>query len=665
MLNRIPTLAAALICALSCAATLSHAQEEEYEGFPADRVRKIYPESHVPDPVYPENRVVLRRVDVEQDGPGMRISGEIFTDMESDSVPMGEDLPRGQLMDLMLTVDLYHFEEMIGREDNGTIRLPVIDQKDPGRRVDGQSTRVTITETLSGFGFTTFELPPMEALLAPGIYQLVASLNLPAQTAEIRNATKWVSELYGAEVESVPDRDANGNIVGFRDEFNDVMKNPALHTKWHDELITRIRTLEDAAEIWVGAVKQDNRVEMVPPEEAGDRDPANIMIWTKHHEYANQVVKYETEIEEIDDDWADRELEVFKNLDRGDGAEASEASIERKERSLRNEVRRVQRDNPELITMYGGNATEAEQNMVLAATTARRAVVKQIVEFQEFLVRRYWELLDGHFHYGGWQSVNVPCHRLYEAILTDDPATLEADLIDERDAREETHGGADGYLEMRRKDFENYPSEVQTEALRYVRSRFLSNAWFPGRWVEKPSGAPRHIIREGDRNTYYAWRREFITDFLERTDEVLEDLDTTHWYANAVWPTMLESARTVRDDVICQAYSWEYYIRVEVLSSEDGEPADREVRNSIRDEVVADWEDEAESSAGEDLDLARYHGKSQHDPSSIKSRYDGGIARMKRFLVIKDFAYQFRRAKGAADEDDPLLGFRPRTVPGR
>ncbi|MCB9932444.1 MAG: hypothetical protein H6841_03390 [Planctomycetes bacterium] len=623
---------AALVLALLSGALSA---QDDYIGFPMERVRMARPESRPPEETYPQNRVIIRNTNLALAGTGMQISGDVWTDFEADRVPMGTDLPKGQLTGVRVNVELYYYDTVLERDPTTeAVQEPKIDPRNPGRLVEGQMVTVTVEQTQGSYGLVRFSLPALKKPLAPGLYRLVARVRFMSQDEKIRQAVKWCSNWYGARGEQDPDT--------LEMIWKDVMANPGLHEEVYEDLIQLTGEVSDVSLLWIGEVYKNGNLELVAPAQGTDRKPANYLVWSNHLMVIDQLIGYENQLDNVDD-VVDKALEEKLKVQPRKNATQKEiddlkARKEQWKEDAKEEKALIRRENGALIEQYCGRTTKAEVKMHTSAVAARMSILQQIANLQEYLSYRYWCLIDGHLLYSGFHTVNHPAHQAWQAIQDKDNQKAGRERVqkDDKDARE-------AKWEKRRVDWKYFPAEISKAAFDYLRTKEEKADFDPVKFTEKDGNGFMLDIAK-----WAEYRSEFISGFLEKTDALLAEVDTSSVYAVQIWPQAYSQAKSARDDVIVMTYSWEYYIRTDQMKE------DKQV-------VIAGWEREAASMPA--LKLADYYRSANNAPGTVKTRFDGSLRLVRSQAKVDTFISSYRRAIDKQIDPKALPGKMPPSAP--
>lgn len=628
---------AALMLALLSGALLA---QDVYTGYPMERVRLVRPEIKPPEDVYPQNRVIIRNTNLALVQNGMQVSGEVWTDFEADRVPPGTDLPKGQLTGLRVAIELLYYDTVLMRDPKTEAVLePKLDPKDPGRLVEGQHMSVTVTQTEGNFGLVRFSLPVLQKPLAPGVYRLVARVRFKSQESKLQQSIKWCSDWYGAR--GVEDNDTNEMF------WTEVMADPELHEEVYRELMDITGEVNDTSLLWIGEIYKDGNLELIAPAQGTDRKPANYMVWSYHMLVVDQLIKYEYELDNVDQ-VVDAELE--QKLKAETRKDAKPEEIKRLE-ELKEEWKkqaaetksRVRRENTALIEQFKGRTSKAEVKLHTSSVAARMAILQQIAKLHDYLTFRYWSMLDGHLLYTGYHSINAPAYQAWEAIEKKDNRAASLARKQKLAEVDAAPGGRKAKWDTRAEQWKYFPPEAMKAAFDYLRTKEEQDKFDAEKFTEKDGDA---IIL--DVAKWAEYRTDFIVKWIELTDQLLADVDTSSVYAVQIWPQAYAQAKSARDDVIVLTYAWEYYIRTEQMEE------DKKV-------VMESWVREGESMPT--LKLSNYYGRGNNAPGSIKTRFDGSLSIVRSQARIGDFGAAYRRALDKGIEPKFLPGQRPPSAP--
>lgn len=625
---------ASLILVLSAGALIA----QDYTGFPENRMRQTRPDNQnvfMPEEVYLENRVVIRTTDILTVGRGMQIRGDILTDFDADSVPPSDtSLPRGQLHNINITVELFYYDKVVERDlTTGKAKLPKIDPKDEGRIVDGQSVTVQPKQSYAGFGLANFELPALSRPLAPGIYKLVARVRLKSQSGDNQRAFKWMSDWYGQR--------SSYDEETFETIFEPVMGNPTIHEEVYQELLNRYAFVKTENLIWVGEILKNDNLDIVLPGAGTNRKSANIAIWSHHAMIAEQLFDYEYQLDNVDE-VIDKDLELKLKVDG-----ATEEMKEKWKKEAEEEKARIRRDNKDLIEKYGGRLSKEELSMLTSTKAARMAVMDQILAFHEYMTYQYWVLVDGLLSYAGWHTVNVPAYNAYEAVQKQDMESGAAARVAALNAAREADGGLQARWDLRREQWKFLPPEATTLAFKYLRTKEELPDWDAKKFVEKRGNKIELNIEEWEK-----FREDFIVEFYNESEKMLERVTTSRVYANLVWPEAYSAAVDARDDVIRSTFAWEHLIRT-----------DKNLMAETTEAVQEGWKNSPVQNL-EGIELSQYYSKGTAAPGTLKMRFETSCNQLKSIVGLKSFTVVYRRALEAENVDRRNLpGKRPPSAP--
>lgn len=626
-----------LLATLSIVLSAVALNAQDYTGFPETRMRQTRPDNQnvfMPEEMYPENRVVIRSTDIMMVGRGMQISGDILTDFDADIVPATDNVtPRGQLSKINVTVELFYYDVVLERDlTTGRAKPPKIDPKDEGRPVAGQSVTVQPTQSFAGFGLASFSLPVLTKPLAPGVYRLVARMRFKSQSNELQQAFKWMSDWYGSR--STYDEET------FETIFEPVTGNAKLHEEVYRDLINRVGQVKTESMIWIGEIWKNGVVELVSKEQSGARKPANFAIWSYHAVIIDQVLQYENQLDNVDE-VIDAELEKKLAVDG-----ATEEMRERWRSEAEEDKIRIRRDNKDLIAKYGGRLNKEELKMLSTSKTAVATVMDQVLQFHEYLVYKYWVLVDGVLSYGGWHTVNVPGYNMWEAVSKKDVDVSTTRRVAALEAVKEQPEGISGRWDTRREQWQFYPPEVTQIAFKYLKTKEETADWDAKSFAKRKGQNVDLQLEEWEK-----FREDFIVDFYNTSQKLLDDVTTTGVYSTQVWPEVLSSAQEARDDVIRSTYSWEHLARTDENFGDTSE-------------AVQEWWKQSPIQSLEGIELAPYYKKGTAQPGTLKLRFESGCSRVKKTIGLAGFQVAYRRALEAERVDRKNLpGKRPPSAP--
>ncbi|MCB9893869.1 MAG: hypothetical protein H6839_05450 [Planctomycetes bacterium] len=627
---------AALMLALLTGAL---AAQEDYTGYPESRVRQVRPESQPPDELYDQNRVIIRKTNVILTGQGMQISGEVVTDFDADSVPPGEDLPKGQLLGLKVNVELYYYDTVLERDASGKVKDPKIDPKNQGQLVEGQMATVNVDDYFGKYGLARFTLPVLTKPLAPGIYRLVAHVRFKTQENKLLSAIKWCGDLYGSRGEADPD---TMEMI-----WHNVMNDPALHDEVYRFLVDTKGELRDETLLWIGEICKEGNLELVSPAQGTSRKPANYLIWSYHLVVVDQVLAFQNQLDNVDE-VIDKELADKLKVTPKSGATDEEIKKlndlkEKWKKDAEEDKKRIKRDNADLITKYGGRTTKEEAKLYTSAVAARAEIMEQIAQLHEYLTLKYWILTDGYLPYSGFHRINHPAWQAWDAIDKKDNKKAAVDRVTKLRDAQEAAGGLAAKWETRKTQWQYCPPEMVTAAFDYLRTKEEKTDFDPENFTEKDGDV---FVLKVDK--WVEYRNDFIAKLIEETDKMFAELDTKTIYCVQVWPQALAQARSARDDVITLSYSWEYYIRTEQMKED-------------KETIKEGWR--REGDARPNLHLDNYFSRATNAPGTIKNRFDGSINLVQSAANIKQFTVIYTRAVQAKVDVKALPGRRPPSAP--
>jgi hypothetical protein len=602
-------------CTLLTAAFTSdslNAQESYAGGYPVERVRVVRPEGHMPSLLYYQQRVIFQDIQVVTDGRGMTVLGAVITDFEADIVPSGTDLPTGQL-EVEVEVQLYH-ERTNLRVRQGEVEHPRLDPTRMGSPVAGQSARFVARDTYGPYGFSRFQLPTMERPLAPGIYRLEAKVVFGGQTGGIRRALKYCSDWYGAEVVGQDD-------ITLEPIFRRIIDEEDRHEEFYDQILNTVGQVSTVSVLYIGETLRDNRVTLTAPQSGTTRNPANFMIWSDHVRQVGEVLNYQNQFQQVDD-----ELEELRSRDGVPPERIREAE----------EYAPIMRQTiQQNIDMLGGEASREETDLFRTHEAARQGVLESIMRFEHYLTQRYWCITEGHLTYAGWHTMNSVGFNIFNAIERNDMEAQPKQRRAELQRHRESEGGLEGVWERRREAWRFRPREVWDIVRPYLRTKEESDTWDADKFTMEVDG--RVMI---DLEKFSEFRLNHITSIIESINPLIEEVRTTNLYHNQVWPTALADVERARDLVLTLGFSYEYFVRVR----QQDEPPER---------VTESWESLAEQMPG--FELTRLFARARGAPGTIKTQFDTAISNVGNTTGLVEFQVLYRRAveSGAGGGDLP------------
>jgi hypothetical protein len=659
------------------------AQNPDATGYPEHRVRQLKDSTkYYPEPYYPQNRLILRNVNLAAAGAGMQITGTVISDFEADRLPPGETTIEPGQQKVTVEIELVQFTTNLRRKGGAVVdpELAVNDQAHM-TPVPGQVATVRVTGAwLTKFGelgMQEFQLPMMSKPLAPGVYALVARVHFRSQPASVQSALMWCSDWYGqyfwgsgadriigdndkAEIDNSnpgnskpPDgkltrEEAPANIKAGWDKYDEnkdgfvshseieaadpktsepifqvVMDDPEKHKFFYGEVMNFIGKAESTCMIYIGNTLTSGRVELKAP---GTRNP-NYMLWTPHHVAAREIDgwKYENENAKT---VVQQELDLLKTADLGKASaerkKAHEERIKAKEASFDSDVADIKKRTSDLIARHGGPTSKAEADMVRAALAAKPALLEQICVFEQELTYQYWILTTGYLTYYS-HRVNHPGYQAWKAVSTDDMDAWEKERKEEADKLNDP-AAKKQRIEAREEAWKLIPPEIRKVAFAYNDEKLFDANWDADKFCRKDG---KDVIL--DASKWAAYRLKFIREFLNETAPIFEKITTTNAYANQVWPQALAQTELARNAVISLAYAYEYYIR----TGKDGMKQDTSV-------VVDGWKLEAEQYPM--LKLERYYLRAQGTPNSILNTMNGYITQVKDAVGVSEMERVYRES---------------------
>jgi len=612
---RIKLMFPALLVALFAGPLLAQAVRP---GFPGSRVRMVRPVNHAPEPYYHQNRVVLRHLEIVPAAGGMQISGDVFTDFDCDQAPAALKAPPGQVMGLKIDVQLYNVSVVIKRDRNGIV-LPKLDVRAPGRPVEGQSAQARTDQVREGFGNATFKLPALERPLAPGVYQLVVSLVFQAQDSMQREQIKWCSDFWGEEDEGedpITNQRVTHKIIGDKER----------HERYFKQLLEVERKVETAAVLYIADTLTKAGPVLRGPYQGNDRNPANYVVWDDLIRVISDVEDLENQYPSIDKELADFEANqdlIDRRLAdlRQRNPRATQADVIK---MAREEAKATKKRVDDLITQNGGKANKEESRARAAAIAARTAVLEQIMAFQQYLIQRYWVLVDGYLPYAGWHTVNKPGYNAFQACNTKDNRKDTDDRIAKLDAIRAAPGGEQAAKQKRDDAWKYFPAETRKVAFNYLDTA-AEKADYDSKNFTKKMG--QEVILDVPK--WITYRTKWMEKFLKDTNPIFDEIDTSILYANQVWPEVLAEARAAREDAICNSLAWEFHTRTSCM---------KETAKTVADEWTA------EAQANPALGMQNYMDKSKVAPGSVKTRFDAHLTFIKDTLFMPEFISAYRNA---------------------
>ncbi len=661
----------AALALLAPCALVAQNPDTAASGYPEHRIREVKDSSkYYPEPYYPQNRLILRNVNLAAAGTGMQISGTLISDFDADRLPPGESTIQPGQQNVTVEIELVQFTTNLRRR-SGAVVDPELAVNDKAHMtpVPGQAATVRVTGSMMAkfgeLGMQEFQLPMMDKPLAPGVYAVVARVHFRSQPASIQSALMWCSDWYGQYFwgsgadRIIGDNDKDGDGKLSRDEapanikaawekydenkdgfvshseieaadpksrdpiFQVAMDDPEQHKFYYGEIMNFIGKAESTCMIYVGNTLNRGRVELTAP---GTRNP-NYMLWTPHHVTAREIEAWVYENENAKT-IVQQEVDLLKTADLGkvsdERKKAHEERIKAKEESFDRDVADIKKRTSDLIARHGGRPSKAESDMVRAALAAKPVLLEQICVFEQELTYQYWILTTGYLTYYG-HRINHPGYQVWEAVSTDDMEAAE--LKRKEDALKFGDAAAKkARVDARDEAWKLIPPEIRKVAFAYNDEKLFDANWDPEKFCRKDG---KDVIL--DPSKWAAYRLKFIREFLNETTPIFDKITTTTSYANQVWPQALAQAELARNSVITLAYAWEYYTRT--------------AKNGMGQEtsmVVDGWKLEAEQYPM--LKLERYYLRAQGTPNSVLNTMNSYIAQVKDAVGVPELEQVYREA---------------------
>lgn len=583
--------------------------EASGETFPASRVRLVRPADHAPEPFYTQHRVLLRSLRMAAEGAGVRISGDLYTDFDCDSAPADARLERGQVQGLLLDIELRDRTPLVELDKSGAVKGPALDPRDNGTVVLGQTLRVSTKGTLDGFGHATFELPALDRPLAPGLYEVRATLVFAAQGRTQQEQIKWCSGFWGAE--------DKGMVNGVRDT-TPVMGNRALHERYWRDVLDVTRQVSSSATLVVGDTLGKAGAELRAANASSSRKPPNVALWTP-------VLDVISDLELLAQQKRQSEVDEAANLNNPAFMQAQLQALRRARpnavmadvvRAVK-EAAKADRDRIDaLATQAGGTASAAEARALTSQVAARATVLAQLHALQDRMKYVLWVLLEGVLRYTGWQTLDLPGTNTWHAIDRNDAATA-------RNARLDRAAKLDAAaLQARENTGKTQPPELWQAYTAFLRQRDDTPDFDPVHFTRKQEGKLTLNV-EG----WAAYRDKWRAALDKAIEPWVAELDTSRRHANRVLPQVVSEVLAARDQVLCLGYAYEFSIRTTLLKQDVAL-------------VNEDWK----QAAGDDKQLTRLMDLSRTDRNQVKTRFDAHFVTAGKLVQIEDFKYRWGAA---------------------
>ena len=637
-----------MLLALALGACAAWAQSAALE-YPLDRVRAKRSEAIAVSPYYVDNRVVLSRVNVASTGPGMQISGEIIVDFECDRAPIESRLPSGPIMGLRLDVQLRDLTPVLARNMRGQVDDIRVDTRRPGPPVEGQFVQCrtdNIKTSPSGTRLATanFELPALPRPLAPGIYQLDATLTFQSQGEQQLAQIKWCSDFWGIE-------DLGIDPITQERRLYPVLGDAERHERFYQQVIQVERKVDGKLRFYFDDVLVSGNVVLRPQHTATERNPANFAVWDQLAERIEAVEQLESHEEH-----ADKQLERIKTdeafraphlriLQQVNPNATVEDLIKQWEETTA-VLKQNARDN---LAAAGGKSSAPEKTHRLRAFTARAHVLGRVRAFQENLTRKYWIFLDGNLCYSGWHTVNRPAKAMFDAVKENNQSLDRQIRLEALDAINADPAGEKKYFSDRETSFRYQPPELWAHARAYFAKYPLTTEFDSSNFTKRQGNV---VVMDTAR--WGVYRDKWMAKFIADTDKALAELDTSGRYYNQVWPAALAEAQAARDDVICNAFAYEYHTRTEVVPENVrnlGAAAIDQWKKDQRTAVLEDWN--AKDAGNPDRPLLKYIQASQRSPGAVHVQYRARDESIKSMIKLGDFILAYKRAIDAGGTGRP------------
>ncbi len=457
----------------------------------------------------------------------------------------------------------------------------------------------------------------------------MVTLNFGVQGVTQRECIKWSSDFWGEE-------DEGEDPITLQRITHPVLGDQERHERYFKEVLEALRKVESTAQIFVADTLVKGAILLRSPAQSTERAPANYAIWDQLVQVISDVEQLEAQYPQIDADQARFEANEELIQKRLEAARAKNPKVTRKD--IIDESRKLtaagKKRVDDLIKMSGGKASKAESDLRASAVAGRAVVLEQIKQFQDYLTQRYWVLVDGYLPYAGWHTVNKPGYNTYDAVANNNNKKDAEDRNAKIDAIRAQPGGLDEMRRKRDETWKYYPNEAIKVAYKYLDDS-LEKADYDSKNFTKKSG--NDIVL--DIGKWADYRNKWMAKFLKDTNPIIDEVDTAVLYANQVWPDVLAEAKAARDDVISNAFAWEFQIRT----------ATGKVRDDAKT-VVGEWT--AEDQANPGLGLQKYIVISQVAPGSVKQRFDGRLQYVKSTVKMQDFIPLYRQA---IDAQAPVL----------
>lgn len=446
----------------------------------------------------------------------MRISGKLWSDFE---VEAGHGTRSGQIPGLQVEVGLYQ----LASENDDNVGFAIPDQT--------TTVEISGTEDAGDFklGAAEFSLPAMSKPLPPGFYRLACKLVFDRQSEAVKNALKWVRDVYGMTAENTPIFGSKRHVEVWKDLVENEM-------------------CKSEGTLYLG------------------KSPKSIVC-------------------------RDASYEVYKNLLVLSGQRdefEKQYEIDKKNPALNQaKIKASFQQSVKLIDMLqaraGGKMTGVETKSYSDTLAGMHNCREDIQRFEDDLKLKYWIALDT-FNYA-FHSINKTGCNCAIAIEKGDNL---ADRI-ERERKLQALRNDPVALKVRNDArelaFKSTPEPIKRAAYEFYR-RAEETTDFDSATYTKLTGK----LVNAEPAKWSAFRVKFIREFRKHSDAALAAIDLSTTYAIQKWPDIYKEAVEVRDAIITYIYSYEMYLRTLSLQKSGANGAAIKAEEKQCEE---DWKTEA------------------------------------------------------------------------
>ncbi len=617
--------AAVLVCIGLLAASPATAQSD---GYPGKRVRPLHiyaNANNAPQSTMTEARVILRKFTLEPGRGAMRISGECWSDFD---VEAGHNVPSGQLMGLEIEVSLH-----LLNSDT--------DDKD-GEIVSGQRVfcKTSTTEDVAGLtlGVAKFELPDMERPLPPGVYRLRCRAMAANQPKPIKDALKWVPDMYGVwveygmrKVQEMAKDPVSGKMVGvmekdpttgkvvpkmiselYETERFNVYERAATLDKVYKEVVES-EVFESKGTLFLGNVVRGTSVVL---------DAKSFLCRNAHFEMLRQLENYEAQRksmnEMIDMDRKNPDLPPEVKKKKEEDYKRDMASIDVLERRC------------------GGKRDSKELSTYSFIQVSMAAVRDQIIAWEDDLALKYWYLVDGVLNYG-WHCVNHPGRNMYIAVDSNNNVADKEARKKKLEDLEKAEGAKEARDAKRDEAWKYIPANIKSIAFEYVRRKEASDDFDSDRFTKKEG---KYVVVDVTKWTTY--RNTFLAKFKKDAKAALDAVDVSRIYSIQKWGDVFDKCKEARDAVITHTYLYERSARILLVEKIHEKDADaRRTAVADLDKVIAEeWD--ASVTAEELKEMRPLFSKAKSTAAGLSQLFDQAIKVAKKGIDVEDYAYRYK-----------------------